>query len=324
MNPYLFTVTFLMMMSFLTSSETIRFAQSSLENRCYLESRGAMAAAEDLAMLSHLEMLRGEANENPPKREPKRHKENTSVRRIGRLNINTSRPPDNSRLNIYTLLHKEPHSHLPKEFSLYETLARLMRSLYGNSPFFNEIPQVEYHILDSLIEKKEKTENFKTPDELGTLTFDNPRVQAVFLQMLKGTKEASSLLNYITFDQIDSTQTQSRKINLLFADALILKAIFPEGEIVAKLLARREKIWAEIIDQEEHRLERTEDEGKRRGQYGDDLEAALEEVLTSEGRDFSKYKTYVFDCTLSEPGNVIFLLDPLTQTLIRQKYIARE
>lgn len=319
MNPYLFTITFLLMMSFLTSSEVIRFSQHTLENSCYTGSCAELAAAEELQEYSHLEELRGEESSNPKKRKKKEPQQKAAAKRIAKLNVNTARPPNNSRLNIYTLVHKEGHEQLPEDYSLYETTARLMRTLYPD--LCAELPGAEYFILDKLMEKKKESATFETPDELSSLSLEDPKLQELFFRMLKGTKTARPLLHYITFDKIDSPRKQSRKINFLFTDPLILRAIFPEPRIADKLLARREHIWQEILEQEKYRLEMAYEEGKGRAQFGEDLANVLMEVLVSEGRDAQRYKTHVFDCTLSEPGNIIFLEDSQTKEIRREKYI---
>jgi hypothetical protein len=318
MNPYLFTVTFLMMMSFLTSSEAIRFAQSTLENKCYLDSRDCFVAIEEVRELSHLQELRGLENDTPKHKPTSPKKSKPYTKKARALGVNAARPPNNSRLNIHTLLHKAPNKQLPKEFSLYEVCAKVMRALYKDESFFCEISDAEYHILDKLIEKKQETLHFTTPDQLGSVHFDDEALQKIFYHMLKGTKNAPSLLNYLTFDPIDTGQ--ARKINLLFADPLIIKAIFPEGETAKKILARRDKIWEEIAYQEEHRLELVQAEGKGRQAFWDEIKKALEEVLASAGLKAEHYKSQVFDCTVGKPGSVIFLEDPHTGHLTREKY----
>jgi len=323
MNPYLFTITFLMIMGFLTSSETIRFTQSSLEHICYKGSRNCLVAAEELRELSRLEEFREEEVDDPyPKKKPETDlkKSHDYVKKARALGINAARPPNNSRLNIFSLLHKQPNKDSPKEFSLYEVAARLMRSLYKDEDFFKEIALAEYRILDKLIEKKEETVSFTTPDQLSSLQFEDDTLQKIFYQMLKGTKKASSLLNFITFDQVKGAE-QARKINLLFADPLILKAIFPEESLAEKLIFHRDQIWEEIAYQETYRLETMQDQNKGRRDFSNELKKILEDVLISEGLNPDKYKSQVFDCTLNKPGNIIFLEDPHTGRLIREKYI---
>ena len=321
MNPYLFTVAFLMMMSFLTSSEAIRFAQNTLEKKCYLDSRHILVVAEELRELSHLENLRDEVNPNPKPRkkiDAPLKKSTTYVKKARALGVNAARPPDNSRLNVYTLFHKEPSKGLPEEFSLYEVIARTMRALYQEE-LLQEIANAEYRILDRLIEKKEECAAFTSPDQLCEIDLEDADLQKIFYHMLKGTKKSASLLNYLTFEKIDDG-SQARKINLLFVDPLVLQAIFPKGSAAERLLERRNQILNEIEYQEAHRLELSQEECKGRLELSKDLKKALEEILTSEGLNAKKYKSQVFDCTLSKPGTVIFLEDPFTGRFIREKY----
>ena len=320
MNPYLFTLTFLLLMSFLTSSEAVRFSQSTLEHATYKNSQGNLVAAEELQALSQLEELRRANGEKVEPSDPKPPSpKNPSTKRIGRLRVNTSRPPNNSRLNLWKFV-KDPHKKLCNEFSLYELFARVMRKLYEKEAFFLDYPQAEYRILDKILEKSEEVLNFTHVDQLSGLQLDDSGLQKVLYMMLKGTKEATSLLHFITFDPLKA-RVQARKINLLFAEPTLLEAIFQNSAIVDKILVKREQIWAEILYQEAHRLEKPMEAYKGRKMFGDDLQAALQEVLAPEDLNFERYKSDVFDCTLSEPGTVIFIPDALTGQVIREKYI---
>ncbi len=205
----------------------------------------------------------------------------TLPRKIGKLGVNAARPPNNARLNLYALLHKEPHKNTPQEFSLYETTAKLMRILYSNEPFFQQIKDAEYLILDKLIEKKEET------------------------------------LTFATFDQTKE-QEQARKINFLFADPEILRAIFNDNPIAEKLIEQRDQIWEKIDYQEKHRTELTT--GSNRTDFSHEIKEVLDQVLTSANLNPERYKSHVFDYTLGKPGTLIFLKDPLTGNLHREKY----
>lgn len=331
MNPYLFTITFLLMIGLLTSSEAVRFSQQALEKHCYKEARIASTQFEELRALTQLENLQNDVkrkmaseaqdediapddDENPVIKPPK----STPNKRAKALGVNAARPPNNSRLNFYTLLEKEPNISLPKEFSLYEVTARLMRALYKEEDFFK--PGVEYRLLDKLLEKKEEALSFTTPDQLCELSFDDESLQRVFYLMLKGTKKSPSLLNYITFDSIHGTE-QARKINFMFVDPIIIHAIFPEGNTADLLLAKREAIWAEIEYQECNRGTIPKEAYKGRQLFSDDTKNALVDILTAAGFKAEKYKSQVFDCTLNKPGTVLFIEDSTTHLVSREKYI---
>lgn len=320
MTPYLFTLTFLMMITCLTSSESVRFHHSMIEKNIYASANQTRFEREELSCLSDLDEIRGQESEDPKKREPRKVKPPTTrAKRYPALRINTARPPNNARLNLYALLHAEPNKNVPEEFSLYETCAALLRLLYSHASFFHEVPRLEYVLLDALCQKKEQCVQFSSPDELGSLVFEDPQLQAVFYRMLKGTKESDSLLDYITFDQ-QGGKSQARKINLLFADPLILKAIFPKGQTAENLLARRELIWQEIAIQEAKRNELKPEQCDGRRGFAVKIAQMLDEVLIADGFDSKKYKGQVFDCTLGKSGTVLFHIDSETAGRTREPY----
>ncbi|MCH9625189.1 MAG: hypothetical protein S4CHLAM123_03590 [Chlamydiales bacterium] len=324
MSPYLFTLTFLFMMSFLTSSQVNQFKQNTLEMRLYQQSRLTFAQKEELRELSHLEEFRASTEATTQERKkakPIATKCTSTAKHSTPLCFNTARPPNNSRLNIYLLLHGERTRNTPKEFALEETLANLMRNLYQEAPFFHQVSNAEERIIEKLIEKKEETLNFDSPDQLSVLSMDDPQLQQVFYQMLKGTAEAPSLLNYITFDRSEERlRGQRRKINLMFVSQELLHAIFPRGTVAADLLQYRDSLWAEIFDQEEHRLERSAEECKNRSQLKQDLHTAFANILESSGYSVNGYKSQVFDFGIGDSGNILFVKDASTGEIVREKY----
>ena len=326
MNSYLCTITFLAIMGLLTSSEMIQYHASSFEKQCYTQSRNLLVATEEIRDLSQIEELRTSKNPQADKKEPMEKGKSeleltkSKPKYVKALGVNMARPPNNSRLNLYTLLHKEPHPNLPKEFSLYQVTARLMRNLYSEEPFFKNVHDAEHRILEKLIEKKELTLHFTTPDQLSELNLENEALQKVFFQMLKGTRNTPSLLHYITFDNIKKTE-QKRKINLLFADPHIIHAIFPEGNTATQLLIRRSQVLDTIEHQEANKSKISVDNSKGREDLYKELKRALEEVLSSAGFNAKQYKAHVFDYRLSKPGTIMFIEDSKTHTITREKYI---
>lgn len=322
MNPYLYTLAFLMLMSFLTSSEALRFSHNSMEKKCYLSSLETQAATEELRELSHLANFRVKENQAPKnkkKADAPLKKSKNYVRKAAALGVDASRPPDNSRLNFHNLFFKNPSKKNPKEFSLYEVFARLIRTLYKGEPFL--VQDIEYKLLDRLIEKKEACKFFTSVDQLAEIDLEDEELQETFYKMLTGTQKSPSLFNYTTFNSPSGDgKAQSRKINLLFADPLIVEAILPNGDTAKKLIAARDHIWAQIADQEEHRLERESGDCLGRGAFAALLKDAAESILTYDGYPTEKYSSQVFDYTLEHKGTVIFLEDPGTGRLLRKKY----
>lgn len=318
MNPYLLTLTFLMLMTVLTSSEVARFAQNNLGNQTHTDFQKSLLAAEEAKTQAALDDFRKQMSEDEKDKEireqNKKPKPSTSIRRSAPLGFNLTRPPNNARLNFYALLHKKPSG----PFSLRETVARLMRSLYTGAKFFDAVPQIEYHILEAL--KDQETENFKYPDELGILEFENENVQKVFYAMLKGAEGRPSLLNFITFDKEGSSNM--KKVNLMFAAPCIIEALFEDPKISAQLIALRDAQWEEILDQEAHRLERTKEECKGRREFKKELKEGYERILSEAGLDSKQYNT-ALDISLGKLGNTLFIEDPITGFVRREKYVPK-
>lgn len=325
MSTYLYTLSFLLIMSLLTSSEMLKFTHDSVETRLYTQSQVILAEAEESRELAHLEQFRLIKNDQEPiPREKKKRaskKANSKVRRSAPLRFNTSRPPNNSRLNFYLLLFPEHQLKAAKNYSLYEVAARLMQILYGEHPLFQSIPGAERRILNRLLAQKEKAAQFTTPDELSSLPMEDTALQDLFYTLLTGTEDLPPLLNYITFDRGDAPLSGQRaKINLMSADPALLMAIFDNQQITDHVVAIRDALWEEIFDQEEHRLERTTETCKTRSQIKDILEEKVHLVFAEYGLNADRYKSGVFDYGLGDLGSILFLEDPLTGTMIRKKY----
>ncbi len=323
MNPYLLTLTFLMLMSVLTSSEVVRFAQHSFGSQLHAQYQESLASLEAVKARAALEDFRKQDpeivdEEVEEKKEVKKPSRPTpqSVRRSTPLEFNFERPPNNSRLNLYLLLHEEPHKNYP--LSLYEAAARLMRLLYGESRFFE--PNSEYRILDALIERKEETLAFTSPDEFAALDLGDVKLQTVLYCMLKGAEGSPSLLDFLTFDKEDLS-TERRKVNLMFADPRLIEALLNNSEMTEKLLAARASLWEEILYQEAHRLELIKEECKGRNQLKRELREAYKKILLEAGLDFDKHYKWVFDLGLGQLGNILYVEDPKTGFVRREKYV---
>ncbi len=314
MNPYLLTLTFLMLMSLLTSSEVVRFSQNSLGNHLHKQYQENLATSDTLKAYVGYDNFRLRKSDNEDvaveeEIEKPPPKPSTSIPRPASLEFNCARPPNNSRLNFYLLLNTQ----VPP--SLYEATARLMRNVYGNAYFFS--PNAEYRILDALIALKEETKEFVYPDEMSKLDLGDPELQAIFYSMLKGSEECPSLLNFITFDKVK--YHENKKVNLMFADPVVIESLINHHPTTESILKMRQTVWEEINDQEEHRLERTADECKGREILKKELAAEFRQILFDSGLDFKTYDK-IFDYSLGKMGTILFIEDPLTGFIQREKY----
>lgn len=311
MSPYLMTLIFLTLMSVLTSSEVIRFSQHNIGDRLYTHFQEGLVESENEKAQADLENFRMHIKEvsQTDVEKPKRSSRKSSNRRSRSLGFNLSRPPNNSRLNLYLIIHRYPIADY-----LYECTARLIRSLYSEAEFFKQIPNVEYRILNKLNDLKEKTVDFNYPDELSTLDFEEEELQKIFYLMLKGAEGCPSLLNYITFDDPQKLTRTTKKVNLMFAAPCVIEALFNNPDVSEQVITLRDHLWAEIIDQETNRLQRTKDEGKNRTIFKNEFKEGLEKILPSGIKP-----TEFFDLSLGKLGNILFLKDPETDFIRREK-----
>lgn len=328
MNPYLMTITFLTLLSILTSSEVARFADSSLNKKMYELYVTNAVEVEELHAHSLLEEFKASKNAGDPKDSDQAEQEKTpefkkitkAIPRSASLHFNLARPPNNSRLNLWEVLFEYQLSEAPASFSLYDSTARLIRSLYGHCSFFQAIPDAEHLILDKLMAKKDQTADFKFPDDLSAVSMDDQKLQQIFYYMLTGTTDAPSLLEYITFDVIETQKGQEKKVNLMFASPLVLQAILQNEALVGDLVRTRERYWAEMIDQETHRKERTK--GKGRSDYKRALKNDFTRIFQEHGLNEESYLK-VFDIGLGHYGTIILVEDPQTHKTVRKKFIRK-
>lgn len=331
MNPYLLTITFLMLMGILTSSKVARFADSSLNARMHTLYSGNAAKTEELHVHALLEDFRKSNNRdknNPPTELDEKNdttiklKKASTIIHSAPLRVNLARPPNNSRLNMWQVITDYQLNGAPPKFSLEEVAARLMRALYGQCEFFKAVPNAEYLILKKLVEKKNDTIHFQFPDDLCSLSMDDDDLQHIFYCMMTGTAEAPSLLEYITFDPPQDKQGQARKVNLMFASPLLLQAIIQNEAVVESLLNVRENYWREIIMQEASRKEGAKDQGKNRNTYKKAIKNDFERVFSEHGLKPAPYLK-VFDISLGKYGTIILVEDPDTHKIVRKKFIPK-
>lgn len=319
MNPYLISLTFLLLMSILTSSEVVRFSNGHFASRLYASTQQQEQIMQDAEAKALLDDFRGEQREKIAydEREEKAPKPGKRVRRSPSLKFDRARPPNNSRLNFYQIIHGSPPKNFP--LSLYDTAVRLMNNLYGEAAFFKAVPQAAARIVNALIAENEKSGHFTTPDELATLTFDDPELQEVFYGMLKGREKCPSLLNFITFDRAQRTD---KKINLLFASKELIEALLNNPVLSEKLIAMRDRQWEEIFDHEAHRLERPKEQNKTRTDFKRELLAGYQALLLEAGLDYASYSN-IFDFSLNKSGNVLFIEDLETGFIHREKHLSK-
>lgn len=328
MYPLLFTTAFLMLMALFASTEVANFKMGTLEKNLYenhlLTYRSCQMEKYE-AFFDYFEEGNGGKAKSPKEttldtpssiEAPKENKDMAGARS---LNFKETRPPNNSRLNFYHLLHEQQQSYYPQGFSIYEVTAELLRKLYGDTLLAERGKESEYHLLDALIAQKEKSKEFIYPDELASIELGDPSLQNLLQQMLKGGylgKRYPSLLDYITFDSGGTSFT--RKINFLSISEPFLSVLIKDSGAVAALLEKRKVFWEEILYQEKNRSTILQKDAMGRLAVQKRAQEILEGVLASHGLDPICYKG-LFDYSLGKKGTIIYVRDGLTKSNKREK-----
>ncbi|WP_213318910.1 hypothetical protein [Chlamydiifrater volucris] len=321
MNAYLLTLLCLTSLIIITTKDAVmsRNQMVLLRSSDYLEDVHATAQSA-LAEAKYSDYSKtfsgsskGGKNTNPES------KKSISVgkRRNYSLRVPFTRPPNNSRLNVYALLEEPPEcreSHL----SWYSIFLRFLRNAYVNS---GVLPSGEDKILvETLLEKKEeilrKAEE-GVPDVIATLEFDNPVLQKSWYQILKGTDQIPSILNYINYS---SKKSSAYKLNLLFMDPLLLSAIVDNSEAFDRLDALRTQIWQTVKQQEIAVKERGREALLEGFRNRTDFRIELKEKTEGLLRDYyliDLLDKKIFDYTLGSQGDFLFVVDSETGWITR-------
>lgn len=327
MSPLLFTSAFLLLMALFVSSEVAQFSTSHLEKKLYKSQLLAYSESQKEKLRAIFDDFEGEESESEFRLIPAKvtiKKEATEKTYARSLGFQKTRPPNNSRLNFYHLLHEPHQSYYPKDFSIYETTARLLRALYGSNLFLQERVDIEYHLLNALLAQKEKTVHFTYPDDLASLEIEDPALQKLFYHILRGGflhQPYPSLLEYITFDPQGTSYT--RKINFLFASDILIHILIKEKEVASYLLEKRALLMDAIVHQEKNRKGILQKDAMGRRDIQEKAQEVLKNVLQIYGIDPAQYVP-LFDYSLGKKGNILYVEDPLTCSYKREKLPPRK
>lgn len=143
-------------------------------------------------------------------------------------------PFENAKFNLAALLKETGNWKL---HPLYEVLASLLRTLYGDSLLKEE--KLEYLLIDEMLKKASKLS--ETPN-LFEFYPDDPKLSQLYYKMLKGTNQYSEkggiapLSDFLRFDK------DAKAVNLSFAAPEILEALFDQ-ETANEILKKERKEW---------------------------------------------------------------------------------
>ncbi|SPN73933.1 hypothetical protein C10C_0790 [Chlamydia serpentis] len=232
------------------------------------------------------------------------------------LQVPFTRPPNNSRYNLYSLLSEAPEQYSNKT-SWYSIFVRLLRHVYvdtGNVP-----PGSEYLVTDALISKKEEIIEGGPklgPDIIETLTLPGKEAEILY-KMLKGSSTSQPLLNFLHYEEKNLNQC---KLNLIFMDPLLLEAVIDHPAAYQEISLLREGIW-EAVKRQEHAIQEHGQAAalelfKTRTDFRLELRDKMQ-LLLSRYDLLPILNKKMFDYTLGSTGDYLFLVDPDSKAISR-------
>ncbi|MBQ8498939.1 hypothetical protein [Chlamydia sp.] len=254
------------------------------------------------------------------------NKERDSVtvrqKRYRLLEVPFSRPPNNSRFNMYSFLKESPENYTDPA-SAYAIFARLLYTLYVQPGL---IPQgAEYRVMHALLDQKDIL--IARARELGADSIETivlPPEEAGWLYtMLKGTKTVRSLLHFLQYEEKNTNQG---KLNLLFADPIILQAFINNSEAYVELERVRQEVWESARQQElavkTYGQAAALEMFKTRTDFRVELQDKTQVILHRYDL-LPLLNKKVFDYTLGTAGDFIFVMDPENERIIRSRCVSR-
>ncbi|WP_348663340.1 hypothetical protein [Chlamydia vaughanii] len=232
------------------------------------------------------------------------------------LKVPFSRPPNNSRFNLYALLQETPEEYEDPS-SWHSIFIRLLKRVYVDTGCVP--PGSEYLITEALLNKKEEIlEGGKKfgEDIIETLTLPSQEAEILYT-MLRGSKNAQSLLNFLHYEE----KLQGYcKLNLVFVDPLLLEVVINHPEAYREMEVLRGGIWESVKRQEQSIQEHGEAAALELFKTRTDFRMELRDktqVLLSQYDLLSLLNKKVFDYTLGSAGNYIYLIHPETGAVSR-------
>ncbi|MEF9519629.1 hypothetical protein SBV45_01870 [Chlamydia crocodili] len=232
------------------------------------------------------------------------------------LKVPFSRPPNNSRFNLYALMQESPE-HYADAASWHAIFVRLLKRVYVDTGCVP--PGSEYAITEALLSKRaEILEGGKKfgADVIETLTLPSQEADTLYI-MLRGSKKTQSLLNFLHYEEKSQGLI---KVNLVFADSLLLEAIVDHPVACQELETFRGGIWESVKRQEQSIQEHGEAAALELFKTRTDFRMELRDktqVLLSQYDLLPLLNKKIFDFTLGSAGDYIYLIDPETGAVSR-------
>lgn len=175
------------------------------------------------------------------------------------------RNPASSTLSFRLFIDKAERDKHPAEFEVHTAIAKnLLRFLYGQQPFFQELEQTRPDFLDGLFSALgEVTEGFsdeeklKKKKEIATLDLKDPELNDVFTLMLRGVEgpEAKETANFLLdsgyYSLLDFITLQKDKLTtrVYLASPQLLMALFGRPDIVSDIKETRQRLYRDVVNE---------------------------------------------------------------------------
>lgn len=324
MQPYIFTLLCLASLASLVAFDAANarkysaYAQTIENHENFLTVRRAACAEveyqEKIKKLAPIQKLPKDKETSTPNKVAQVATRKKQRYRL--LKVPFSRPPNNSRYNLYALLTESPEEY-NNPSSWYAIFVRLLKRAYVDPGI---VPQgAEYAITNLLLSKKEEILEGASkygPDILETLTLPTEEAE-VFYTMLKGSPHAQSLLNFLHYEE---KSLGGCKLNLIFMDPLLLEAVINHPLGCQELQSLRDGIWDAVKTQEEaiqqHGQAAALELFKTRTDFRLELRDKTQIILNQHGL-VELLNKKLFDFTLGSAGDYLFLIDPQTKVVSR-------
>lgn len=272
------------------------------------------------AEIAYRDKIKGQASSGEKESIPKKTVNITTGKKhkLRLLSIPFSRPPNNSRFNLYAFLQESPEERA-NTVSWYAIFARLLKRVYVDA---GQIPEgTEYKILEALLSKKEEILEGGSrlgEDTLSILTLPVTEAKLLYT-ILRGSKQAPSLLNFLCYEEKPKGYC---KLNLLFADPLLLQAVVNHPEAYEKIRSAREEVWHAVKYQEQAIQEQGQAAAleffKTRTDFRIELRDKIH-ILLSHYHLLDLLNKKLFDYTLGSAGDYAYLTHPETGEVIRSR-----
>lgn len=256
MNPLILTIAILTILSATTCGAVKRWVDRS---HCHQLLKGGLEAARDArnGYEEQLYLIETTKRAKPIKSEGESIPKSTAKKRAeSKSQKKRSWSPISTRLNLSPLLNEVKREsdgiEIGNESPYVAITAALMRQLYGKCDWFQEVPTVEYAIIETLQRQCKRNEHGVTlfgfrgeltlPDHLAAVPMEEEKVQQIWSKMVLGGATHPSLLDWVEMEK------KSRKINLLLAPQQLLAAIFPNPSDVEMVVSARDSALDQFIE----------------------------------------------------------------------------